>query len=202
MFPRLEQEHGRTISDELRQHVADATREALATRLQPIPGVHEALQSLRLPKCVASGSEAKRVRLSLACTGLSEHFDSNIFTRDQVDRGKPAPDIFLLAAERMRVRPERCVVIEDSQPGVAAGVAAGMCVLGFTGASHCGPDRAAQLRDAGAHRVFDSMSQLVPLLHGLNEGAPSATTTTGSASDKTLHRSLLPPRNRGGKGKG
>jgi HAD superfamily hydrolase (TIGR01509 family) len=167
MFPRLEQEHGRPISDALRHQVAEATRHALATRLQPIPGIHEALRSLRLPKCVASGSEGKRVRLSLGRTGLSEHFDSNIFTREQVERGKPAPDLFLLAATQMSTSPERCVVIEDSEPGVAAGVAAGMRVLGFTGASHCGPDRGAKLQAAGAERILDSMNQLLPLLQEL-----------------------------------
>jgi len=164
MFPRLEKEHHRPISPDLKQRIAEATRTALATRLQPIPGIHDALQRIQTPKCVASGSEAKRVRLSLSRTGLLDFFDSRIFTRDDVERGKPAPDLFLLAAEQLQAKPERCVVIEDSRPGVLAGVAAGMHVLGFTGASHCGPDRSATLREAGANRVFSSMQQLPAML--------------------------------------
>ncbi|MFV1966659.1 MAG: HAD family hydrolase [Pirellulaceae bacterium] len=167
MFPRLEEEHHREISDDLKQRIAEATRETLATRLEPIPGIHDALQAIPLPKCVASGSEAKRVRVSLSRTGLLDHFNSHIFTRDEVEHGKPAPDLFLLAAERLQVDPGRCVVIEDSRPGVLAGVAAGMHVLGFTGASHCGPDRTATLREAGANQVFESMHQLPAILDAL-----------------------------------
>ena len=179
MFPRIEEEHGRRISADLKQRIADATREALAARLEPIPGIHDALQCIALPKCVASGSESKRVHLSLSRTGLLHHFNSHIFTRDAVERGKPAPDLFLLAAERLEVDPGRCVVIEDSRPGVLAGVAAGMHVLGFTGASHCGPDRPATLREAGAHQVFESMHQLPAILSAYFASLP-----TGSPSER------------------
>jgi beta-phosphoglucomutase-like phosphatase (HAD superfamily) len=81
-----------------------------------------------------------------------------------VPRGKPAPDLFLYTAERMGVMPERCVVIEDSLPGVTAAVAAGMRVIGFVGASHCRPGDAARLSAQGAIAVIDDMAQLLPAL--------------------------------------
>lgn len=148
---------------ELRQRLGEATTQALARDLQPIPGVLEALKAISYRKCVASGSDARRVHVSLACTGLLEYFAPHIFTREEVGRGKPAPDLFLHAAERMHSRPSRCLVIEDSVAGVQAALAAGMCVLGFVGGSHCAADRAEALRAAGAARVFDCMRRLPAL---------------------------------------
>jgi beta-phosphoglucomutase-like phosphatase (HAD superfamily) len=81
-----------------------------------------------------------------------------------VSHGKPAPDLFLLAAERMAAVPGRCVVIEDSVPGVTGALAAGMIVLGFHGGSHCRPGDGAALRAAGAMATFDDMRQLPDLL--------------------------------------
>lgn len=81
-----------------------------------------------------------------------------------VARGKPAPDLFLYASERMGTRPEDCLVIEDSVHGVTAAVAAGMTVLGFTGASHAYPGLADRLREAGAAEVFDDMTALPGML--------------------------------------
>jgi beta-phosphoglucomutase-like phosphatase (HAD superfamily) len=82
----------------------------------------------------------------------------------QVKRGKPAPDLFLSAAEQMGAAPGRCIVIEDSVPGVTGARAAGMTVLGFHGGSHCRDGHAATLRAAGAHRTFDDMRQLPALI--------------------------------------
>jgi len=82
----------------------------------------------------------------------------------QVARGKPAPDLFLFAAEQMNAAPERCIVIEDSVPGVTGGHAAGMTVLGFHGGSHCTAGHAELLRAAGALVTFDDMRQLPDLV--------------------------------------
>ncbi len=81
-----------------------------------------------------------------------------------VARGKPAPDLFLYAAERMGAAPQRCVVIEDSIPGIAAAVAAGMLAIGFTGGSHCRPGHAARLAEKGAALVIGRMEELAPAL--------------------------------------
>ena len=82
----------------------------------------------------------------------------------QVRHGKPAPDLFLFAAERMQTAPENCLVIEDSVAGIAGAVAAGMPVLGFHGGSHCGEGYGEKLQDAGAAMIFDDMRQLPELI--------------------------------------
>ena len=88
--------------------------------------------------------------MASTCAGLYDQLAPHIFSATQVKRGKPAPDLFLFAAEQMRHRAGACLVIEDSVPGVTGAVAAGMTVLGFHGGSHCRPGHADTLRDAGA----------------------------------------------------
>lgn len=160
MYAQLEAQYQCAIGEALRKRVNEEILTALCDRLESIPGIEAALQTIDLPKCVASGSDRRRVEASLAKTKLLPHFDSRIFTSQEVPRGKPAPDLFLHAASRMGVEPSRCVVIEDSQAGVRAAVAAGMPVLGFVGGSHCSADRADVLRSHGARVVFDAMAEL------------------------------------------
>ena len=100
----------------------------------------------------------------LDCAGLYDALAPHIFSATQVARGKPAPDLFLFAAERMGASPSRCVVIEDSVPGVSGARTAGMAVLGFHGGSHCLPGHAEKLRAAGANVTFDDMRQLPALI--------------------------------------
>ena len=95
---------------------------------------------------------------------MYEQLAPHIFSATQVKRGKPAPDLFLFAAEQMRASPARCLVIEDSVPGVTGAVAAGMTVLGFCGGSHCLAGHAEKLQAAGALVVFDDMRQLPDLV--------------------------------------
>jgi HAD superfamily hydrolase (TIGR01509 family) len=129
-----------------------------AGTLQPISGVAEVMSDLRVPFCVASSSDIDRVALSLDVTGLRAHFGERIYTAQMVRHGKPAPDLFLHAAERMGVQPARTLVVEDSASGVQAGKAAGMTVWGFVGGSHYrGRDGQAILSGAGADRVFARM---------------------------------------------
>jgi HAD superfamily hydrolase (TIGR01509 family) len=163
-YAHLEQRYGMTVPGELRRRITDDILTALTTRLEPIPGIREALEAIPLAKCVASGSDLQRVRASLSRTGLLHHFAAHIYTSEAVARGKPAPDLFLLAAERLHTDPARCLVIEDSRAGVQGAIAAGMTAWGFIGASHCGADRADLLREAGAARIFDSMWDLPALL--------------------------------------
>ena len=118
----------------------------------------------RLPICVASSGTPENIRHGLACAGLFDQLAPHIFSAMQVKRGKPAPDLFLFAAGQMKAKPERCVVIEDSVPGVTGARAAGMVVLGFHGGSHCVPGHAAMLRTAGAAVTFDDMRQLPGLI--------------------------------------
>ncbi|MGC5039547.1 HAD family hydrolase [Streptomyces sp. DT190] len=129
--------------------------------LKPVAGVEEVLQKLAadsVPYCVASSGSHERIRVGHRTTGLDRWFDDGlIFSSEDVGRGKPAPDLFLYAAERMGVAPERCVVVEDSPLGVRAGVAAGMDVYGFTAMTPAD-------RLAGAGRLFSDMRELPGLL--------------------------------------
>lgn len=146
--------------------------------LHPIPHVTDALAGLGIPRCVASSSDLARVRLSLQVTGLAGFFDDHVYTAEMVARGKPEPDLFLYAAQRMGdVAPATCLVIEDSPYGVLAARAAGMEVWGFTGGSHHHgrEDAGRPLLEAGAHRLFDDMRTLGSAIAATGNGAdPSA----------------------------
>ncbi|MGW0769681.1 HAD family hydrolase [Streptomyces sp. NPDC002676] len=123
-----------------------------------VDGVLEKLAAGEVPYCVASSGSHERIRVGHRTTGLDRWFeDERIFSAQDVGRGKPAPDLFLYAAERMGVPPRRCLVIEDSPLGVQAAVAAGMDVYGFTAMTP-----AAKL--AGAQQLFSTMGELADLL--------------------------------------
>ena len=150
--------HG--FSDTLRQR----TRAAFEAGLTAVSGVAGVLSALTQPVCVASSSEPSRIRHALSLVGLRDRFEPHIFSATQVPRGKPAPDLFLFAAAQMNASPAACVVIEDSVAGVQAACAAGIRVVGFTGASHCRPGHDDRLRQAGAAAVFNDMAALPGLL--------------------------------------
>jgi HAD superfamily hydrolase (TIGR01509 family) len=150
---------GRRLPDDFVADLKARVRRTFQSSLQPIPGVGALLASLATSYCVASSSDLDRVSLSLVRAGLASHFGDRIYTSQMVARGKPAPDLFLHAADRMRVAPAKTLVIEDSVSGVTAAKAAGMEVWGFVGGSHYeSRDGRAILRAAGADRVFDRMA--------------------------------------------
>ena len=130
--------------------------------LRPVPGIEGALDQLKVPCWVASSGEPEKMRLTLGVTGLLPRFEGRLTSVVEVAHPKPAPDVYLLAAHKAGFAPPDCVVVEDSPTGVAAGVAAGMRVLGYAAVT---PGRV--LLEAGAHRVFDSMSELPSLLEAL-----------------------------------
>ncbi|HEX2113909.1 MAG TPA: HAD family hydrolase [Alphaproteobacteria bacterium] len=164
MFERIERAHGRKLPEGFAAVLQQRLHAAFTAELAAIDGVAEMLPTLGMQACVASSSQPERLRHTLALTGLWPHFDPHVFSATMVKNGKPAPDLFLYAAERMRVDPRGCVVVEDSLAGVAAARAAKMRVLGFTGGSHCGTDHGARLREAGADAVFNDMRRLPELL--------------------------------------
>jgi HAD superfamily hydrolase (TIGR01509 family) len=133
--------------------------------LRAISGIAEAIEAIALPVCVASSSQMERIRLSLEVTGLAPIFGERIFSASMVANGKPAPDLFLLAASRMHVAPERCIVVEDSPAGVEAGHRAGMRVFAFTGGSHAkGSAHRDRLAALAPEAIFDDMAQLPALV--------------------------------------
>ena len=160
----IEREMGRKLPDDFETQMKQAALQRYASELAAIPHIGEAIAAIDLPKCVASSGTPEKIHHGLTCAGLFDALVPHIFSAVQVARGKPAPDLFLFAAERMKAAPARCLVIEDSVPGVTGGCAAGMTVLGFHGGSHCTSGHADLLRAAGACVTFDDMRQLPDLI--------------------------------------
>ena len=154
---------GRALRDDWTAYIRDRTLEAFAEGIEPVPGASDVIHALRLrgmQYCVASSGKFEKMRFTLGATGLLPLVEDVLFSAEEVAHGKPAPDLFLHAAARMGHEPLRCVVVEDSLPGVQAAVAAGMPVIGYAGDPHTD---AAALKREGAHVVTD-MSALRDLL--------------------------------------
>jgi HAD superfamily hydrolase (TIGR01509 family) len=150
----------RKLPADFAEKLADATMRRLRAELRATPHMEYALTWLRGPKCVASSSPHNRVRTSLESTGLFRFFDPYVFSASDVPKGKPSPDLFLYAAQKMGVSPSKCIVVEDSPAGIAAATAAGMTSIGFIGGSHTGPNLGAYLTSAGARVVIADMRAL------------------------------------------
>ena len=160
MLAIIEREWGRTLPASYAERVGLMIEARFRHSLAPIEGVAEALDSLSLPICVASSSSVAQIRQTLEITGLLERFGERLFSATMVARGKPAPDLFLYAAQHLTRAPDRCLVIEDSPAGIDAALAAGMTAIGFSGGSHCGPQHGARLEKHGAPLVIDDMHEL------------------------------------------
>ena len=140
-----------------------ALREAFADCLQTTPGFLDVLSQLTCPACVATSSSAPRVAHTLEAVGLTDYFGASVFMASQVANGKPAPDLFLFAAREMATSPERCLVIEDSAPGVEAALAAGMQVWRHVGASHIADTARARDETPVGVTVFDNWDRFYVL---------------------------------------
>jgi HAD superfamily hydrolase (TIGR01509 family) len=132
---------------------------AFERELKVMPGAAAVLDTLALPRCVATSSSPRRVEQSLRMTGLWPLVQGDVFTASEVANGKPAPDLFLHAAARMGARPERCLVVEDSLTGIRAARAAGMEVWRFVGGSHLGEAAETEPADAVPDLRFASFDQ-------------------------------------------
>jgi HAD superfamily hydrolase (TIGR01509 family) len=160
VLARAERLLSRPIPKDLGEQAAVQLMARFRRELQAVAGVKEAIAALPYRRCVASSSDPGRLTLSLDVTGLSALFGNNVFSAVEVANGKPAPDLFLLAARRLGEDPSSCIVIEDSVLGVEAAGAAGMAAIGFAGASHANQGLAERLAAAGAEWVIDSMANL------------------------------------------
>lgn len=167
MLRVLQRESGRELPPDYAERIMARVERDYRRLLQAIPGIHDALTAIVQPVCVASSSVPAQLRLALDCTGLLSRFDPNLFSAAMVAHGKPAPDLFLYAAERMGAAPADCVVVEDSLFGIEAARAAGMTAIGFCGGGHCRPGHSDRLRARGAGRVIERMSDLPPLIAAL-----------------------------------
>ena len=160
MYADVEAAMGRRLPANFEPITAAAILRRLRLELRATPHVIHALTWLRGPKCVASSSPIDRVRVSLEATDLLRFFEPNLFSANDVARGKPAPDLFLRAAAEAGVVPCDCFVVEDSPAGVAAAAAANMTPIGFVGGSHASFDLGSHLIAAGARAVIADMRAL------------------------------------------
>jgi HAD superfamily hydrolase (TIGR01509 family) len=151
-----------------------------AEKLQAMPGIFPLLDSLRVTHCVASGSIPPRLDFSIKVCGLEKYFGERVYSAARVQHSKPAPDLFLYAAAQHGVPPARCLVLEDSEMGVRAGLAAGMTVWHFAGGAHI---RAGHHLPEGiiAHRTVHDMTELHGLFHeaGICDKGPVAIPARG-----------------------
>ncbi|MFB9981608.1 HAD family hydrolase [Mesorhizobium kowhaii] len=129
------------------------TKVLFSQELKPTLGITAFLATLVGDRCVASSSSVERINHSLAVTGLARFFGDAIYSSSMVKNGKPAPDIFLFAADKMDSNPADCIVIEDSPFGIQGAVAAGMTAIGYTGGGHTYAEHSARLTAAGADFV-------------------------------------------------
>jgi HAD superfamily hydrolase (TIGR01509 family) len=167
MLAVIEREWGKRLPHDYNDRVAALADASCEAMLNAFPGIHEALDLMPVPICVASSSTPERIRKSLGLTGLLERFDPNIFSAVMVARGKPAPDLFLFAVRAMRANPSRWIVIEDSVPGVRAAVSANMAAIGFCGGSHCPVGHDDILRCNGAVASIADFRELPPAIDAL-----------------------------------
>jgi HAD superfamily hydrolase (TIGR01509 family) len=147
---------------------------AFQSDLKVVPHVHEVLGAMGVPYCVATSSSPRRAEMSLALVKLSDLVAGRVYTSTMVQRGKPAPDLFLLAAKSMAADPARTLVIEDSLTGIRAGLAAGMTVWRFVGGSHLGPGTPLEPEDARPHRRLESFAAFFQIAPTLKRGRQTA----------------------------
>lgn len=164
---RIEAHTGQPLTDAWMAQFYARRNVELQARLQPIPGAVDAVRAAhaRLDGRIAcaSGADRQKVEMQLAQVGLAPYFGDRVFSGHEMPRTKPAPDVYLAAAAALKVDPLRCLVVEDTVTGVAAGVAAGATVVGYS-PSALGHGTPEALCAAGAVRVIHDMAELPALL--------------------------------------
>ena len=149
-----------------------AAREAedarvMAEGIEEVAGAIAFVRSppIDLPKAVVSSSSTRWIRRHLEHIGLSDVFGDHLYSgREHVERGKPAPDLYLYGADKLGVAIQDCVIIEDSQVGATGAVASGGYVIGLCAGNHCAPDHADRLRAIGVAAVASSFDEVAALL--------------------------------------
>jgi len=148
---------GRPLPSDFSGELKRATLERFRTDLKEVRGATDFIRRFsQIPRAIASSSSIDRLQLCLSVLGLEAEFGNHVYSADMVARGKPHPDIFLYAANKLGVIPDGCLVIEDSASGIRAAVAAGMTTVGLCAASHIRDGHDLRLRDAGAVHLAQS----------------------------------------------
>jgi HAD superfamily hydrolase (TIGR01549 family) len=157
----IESAVGRPLPANFSHDLKSATLDRFRTDLREVSGAGKFIEKFaHIPRCIASSSSIDRLQLCLAVLDLADKFGDHVFSADMVPRGKPHPDIFLLAAEKLGVSPDSCLVIEDSAGGIRAAVAAGMTAVGLCAASHIRDGHHLRLLQAGALHLAHSWDEV------------------------------------------
>lgn len=166
-FAALEGYIGRPLPQDFHAARAEEDARVLAEGLDPVAGAIAFVRSLpdALPRAIASSSSTRWIKTHLAHLGIADAFGDRIFSgREHVTRGKPAPDVYLHAAQALGVPIERCAILEDSPVGTTAAVASGAYVIGLAAGRHCPPGHDATLRNLGVDAVAHSFAEVAALL--------------------------------------
>jgi HAD superfamily hydrolase (TIGR01549 family) len=167
---QIEANIGKPLPSDFSGELKRATLDRFRTDLKEVSGAADFIKRFaHIPRCIASSSSIDRLKLCLSVLGMEAEFGGHVFSADMVARGKPHPDIFLFAAAKLGVSPERCLVIEDSTGGIKAAVAAGMTAVGFCAASHIREGHDVKLRDAGAVHLAGSWKEVERIAQGFFE---------------------------------
>lgn len=156
---RAEIRFGRPMPDDFQLRYRDRLLSRMREKLTAMPDVMAVLESMTAPYWLATSSSPQRLDVSLQVTGLARYFAGRCCTASEVAHGKPSPDLFLFAAQKLGVHPRRCLVLEDSEMGVRAAAAAGMTVWHFAGGAHVRNGYRLPL-DVVPDRVIADMAQL------------------------------------------
>ena len=141
---------------------------AFATDLKVIQGIEALLEQLEAPFCVASNSSHERLERSLGTTSIWSHFSQRVYSADDVERPKPAPDLVQLCLSSCNAPPETSIMIDDNASGVTAALAAGVTPIGFVDPNDPRPNRQQILREAGATIVATGAEDLLRALKSLS----------------------------------
>ena len=160
MVKQVEQEFGVSLPTDLSARKDDLMLELYRRELKPVPGVPAMLETLHLPVSIGTNGPRGRALEALKITGLAHYFGERLTTFEDVVNGKPAPDIYELAAKRAGFPPKNCVVVEDSVTGATAALAAGCHVIGFTGVAHDLKAKTNALRNLGINNIINDMAAL------------------------------------------
>ena len=167
VMQQIREEFGLNLPEAFEEQYRNRLLAAFERDLTIMPGIAEVIGALAVPYCIATSSSPRRARRSLEIVAFPGLEETPLFTASMVEHGKPAPDLFLLAAKKMGVKPRDCLVIEDSLNGIRAARAAGMEVLRFTGGTHLQGRDLTPPDDARPAKTFDSFArffQIVPQL--------------------------------------
>jgi HAD superfamily hydrolase (TIGR01549 family) len=172
VIAKIEAATGKPVPAGFSDDLKAATLDRFRTDLKEVSGAGKFIETFsHVPRCIASSSSIDRLQLCLQVLQLTDKFGSNVFSADMVSRGKPHPDIFLLAADKLGVNPKSCLVIEDSTGGIRAAVAAGMTAVGLCAASHIRGGHDLKLREAGAVHLAHSWQEVETIAAQFLEGA-------------------------------